>query len=626
MTRHDNSTEDIRVSDCDGASEGRPGATAFAEEVILTLPTSLLVVDEDLNIVLVNSAFCRLRGVSAESLQGANIRDILPSAEVDNRDLCAAVMSTLQTGERAQWFGYRYAATDQANRMMDIHIAPVSGPGAERRALLTLEDVSEERRQLYELSVLQQVAQAMLGMLELPRLLHAILTGMTAGGLLGLGFNRAFLMLIDDESNLLKAEMAVGPADAEEAARIWADLDIHQQTMGDLLDGYDAQSATEKSQFFGIVGDLRIPLQDNDNLPASVLDQRATAYVADAASDPRVPEDFCRLLGTNEFAVAPLLADHRRIGVIYADNSITGRAISRSDVLLFTSLANLAALAIDRAAAYEEVQQRADELEQAYEQLQAAQNRSLRAERLAGIGEMTAVVAHEIRNPLSTIGGFVNLMLRQADDPQKVQRNAKIIRDEVLRLEKILDGLLTLSRPARPRLQWHDIGQIMDDCVQTIEQAATHPPPDAPDIEINVECEPGLPQLHIDCDQIRQVLDNLIHNAIDAMPEGGTVSLSAALGEDDEFIITVSDTGSGIAPSHLQRIFDTFFTTKPSGMGLGLALSRKIVHDHGAEVLVDSAQDQGTTFSIVFPPGYEKLQKSDDASDDNDDNATKKGE
>ena len=621
MTCPDDNAEDIRGFDCDGSPQARRSATAFAEEVIVTLPTSLLVVDEDLNIVLVNSAFCRPRGLSVESLRGTNICDVLPSATADNGDLCAAVTSTLQTGERVHWFGYRYRAADQGSRMMNIHIAPVSGPGGERHVLLTLEDVSEERRQLYELSVLQQVAQAMLGMLELPRLLHAILTGMTAGGMLGLGFNRAFLMLIDGENNTLKAEMAVGPAEAEEAARIWADLDVHQKTMDDLLDGYDAQSATEKSQFFGIVGDLRIPLQDSDMLPVSVLDERTTAHVTDAAGDPRVREDFRRLLGANEFLVAPLLADHRRIGVIYADNFITGRPISRSDVQLFTSLANLAALAIDRAAAYEEVQQRADEVEQAYEQLQAAQDRSLRAERLAGSGEMTAGVAHEIRNPLSTIGGFVNLMLRQADDPQKVQRNASIIRDEVLRLEKILDGLLTLSRPARPRLQRYDIRQIMHDCVQSTEQAL-----DATDIEINFESQPDLPDLHVDPDQVRQVLDNIIHNAIDAMPEGGTVTLSANLGEDEEVIVRVSDTGSGIAPSHLQRVFDTFFTTKPSGMGLGLALSRKIVHEHGAEVYVDSEQGQGTTFTIVFPPGYEKLQETEAASDNNDDNATTKGE
>jgi PAS domain S-box-containing protein len=621
MTHHDDSTADIKGPDSHRSPKRRGKQAALAEEVIATLPIALFIVDEDLNIVLANPAFCHLRGLPKENLAGTSMSNVLPSGAEDNGDLCAAVTSTLQTGECIQWFGYRYTATDQSDRMMDIHIAPVSAPHGKRHALLTLEDVSEERRQLYELSVLQQVAQAMLGMLELRRLLHAILTGMTAGGAIGLGFNRAFLMLVHRESDLLKTEMAVGPADAEEAADIWADLAIHQQTMDDLLAGYDAQSATERSQFFGVVGDLEIPLQDNTMLPVSVLDQRTTAHVVDGAGDPRVPEDFLRLLGANEFVVAPLLANHRRIGIIYADNSITGRLISRSDVLLFTSLANLAAIAIDRAAAYEEVHQHADEVEQAYEQLQAAQERSLRAERLAGIGEMTAVVAHEIRNPLSTIGGFVNLMLRQADDPQRIQRNAKIARDEVLRLEKILDGLLTLSQPARPRLDWHDISQTIADAVETVEQA-----PDTPDIEINVECEPDLPHLRIDCDQIRQVLDNLIHNAIDAMPQGGKVTISVQLGEDGEVILKVSDTGSGIAPSHLQRIFDTFFTTKSSGMGLGLALTRKIIHDHGAEVHVESEPNQGTTFTIIFPPDYETLQKSDAVSDDNGDNATTKGE
>lgn len=564
--------------------------------VISALPVRLLMIDSDLTIVLANPAYCHQRGLSQSDVHGKNIADVFPESLLRDAGLGDALTSTLQTAERVQWSGYRYATEDHGERTLNMRLDPVADPSGRHNVLLTLEDITERHRQLYERSVLQQTAKAMLGMLDLPRLLHAILTAMTAGGAVGLGFNRAFLMLVDEETDTLRTKMAVGPPNTDEALQIWSNVETDYTSIEDFLADYESLETLADNRFADVVSDLQMPLGDTHRLPVSALHDRKTTHVIDATNDPRVPDSIRQLLQTDEFVIAPLVARDRNIGIAYADNLVNRQPISELDVQLFTSLANHAALAIDSAGAYEEVQRRASELEAAYEQLQTAQEAALRSESLAAIGEMTAIVAHEIRNPLTTIGGFANLMLRQAEHPDKVQRNSRVIYDEVIRLENILSGLLGFSRPSRPHLQSCDVCQILYEGADTIGKRLN-----TSGIRINVECSDQLPAIRTDRRQLHQVLDNLIRNAVDAMPESGTITLSALPGPDDGVTLQVADTGIGIPAADLHRIFDTFFTTKSSGMGLGLALSKKIVQDQGAEMLVESQPGRGTTFSIIFP-------------------------
>jgi PAS domain S-box-containing protein len=592
----------------------------FYENALAALPVRLIIVDQDLNILLANPAYCRPRGLMMEEVCGRNLADMFPTILLDEAGLRAAIAATLQTGERVQWSGYRQATPDHGERTLNIRLDPVDGPDGRRNALLTIEDVTERHRQLYERSVLQQVAQAMLGTLELPRLLHAILTGMTAGGAVGLGFNRAFLMLVQPDDVTLRVEMAVGPSDPDEAYKIWSEVTAEYATIEDFLADYDNLPPPEQNPFYTTVSQLLFTLEETDQLPLSVLYDGRTAHVVDASHDSRVSRQFYDLLKADEFVVAPLQVEGRCIGVAYADNHISRRPISPSDAQLFTSLSNHAALSIDRAAAYEELQHRAAELEEAYEQLTAAQERSLRSESLAAVGVMTAIVAHEIRNPLTTIGGFANLMHRQADDRQKVERNAGIIADEVNRLEEILNGLLAFSRPGNPQFRWYDVCRIVQDSVEMLEKVKPE------NVQIATECSDGLPSIYIDPGQIHQVLDNLMRNGLDAMPEGGTITVSALADSDNRVTINVADTGTGIPKDRLGRIFDTFFTTKSTGMGLGLALCKKIMSDHEAEMLVESEPEHGTTFSLIFPADNEKLLQAGNSGAQAANSAHPKGE
>ncbi|MFO7946952.1 MAG: PAS domain-containing protein, partial [Armatimonadota bacterium] len=517
----------------------------FIENIISALSVRLLIIDEQLNIVLANDEYCRGRGLTKQEVQGRTLDDVFPATILEDAGLRSAIQSTLETGERVKWSGYRHATEDHGERTLNIRLDPVEGCDGRPNVLLTIEDVTERHRQLYERSVLQQIAQAMLGMLELPRLLHAILTGMTAGGAVGLGFNRAILMLVDEEDGLLRAEMGVGPQNASEAMQIWSNVTDDYKSMEDFLEDFDRLPSEDETQLADIVSEIEMPLSASDTLPVSTLYDGRAAHVVNAAEDDRVPPRFHELVGSDEFVLAPLLAKGKRIGVAYADNLISKRPISSADVELFTSLANYAALAIDSAETYAEVERRAEELQEAYQKLEAAREDALRAESLAAIGEMTAIVAHEIRNPLSTIGGFANMMLRQSDDEQKVERNSRIIYDEVGRLENILDGLLAFSHPRQPQFEWRNLCEIINNSIQMVdEEYATRK------IKVEVECPDDLHRVYVDGDQIHQVFDNLERNAIEAMEEGGTLSIRIHE-EDTAVVCEVSDTGDGIPHSHL---------------------------------------------------------------------------
>ncbi len=565
----------------------------FLQNVINALPTRLLVLNEQLIILHANEAYLRQRRLPREQVEGKHIAEVFPHSLLEEAGLRQAMENTLRTGDRVRWAGFRQATEDHSERILNIGLDPCPGVHGERNLLVTLEDVTERHRQLYERSILHQIVQAMLGMRDLPRLLHAILTGITAGGAIGLGFNRAILLLADEEEGLLKAEMAVGPESPEQAGQIWSELS-QRRSLEEFLAAFDRLPPPEERPLRDLVARLRFPLDDTSVLPMLAAAKRETVHVYDAPNDPRVPKELYEALGVEEFVVAPLVVQDKIIGAAIADNSINHQRITQTDVQLLTALANHAALAIDSARMYAAEQRRADELAEAYRKLEAATERLVRSEALAAIGEVTAIVAHEIRNPLSTIGGFANMLKRRANDPEIVKRNAQIIVEEVAKLEEILGELLDFTKPARPQFASCSLHEIVEGSLKVVQPRA-----DSRKVKLVVDIQDNLPPVCLDARQMQQVLTNLLFNAIDAMPEGGVATLRA-WNEGSLVRIAISDTGQGIPASHLEQIFDMFFTTKPTGTGLGLALARKVIEDHGATISVASEEGKGTTFTITF--------------------------
>lgn len=241
------------------------------------------------------------------------------------------------------------------------------------------------------------------------------------------------------------------------------------------------------------------------------------------------------------------------------------------------------------------------------EELKRSQDRLIQAEKLASLGRLTADVAHEIRNPLTALGGFARRLHKIAEG-DKEKEYAEIVLTEVDRLERILKDVLTFSRDARSHLEKHSLEEIVHDTLKAHEDLCR-------ERSIGIETHVGedLMPVLIDRDQVRQALGNLVTNAVDAMPDGGRLTVTAgreAMHDVTYMFLRVTDTGQGIPSKDLPLIFEPFFTTKTigHGTGLGLSITRKIMEEHGGFIRAESTEGNGSSFTIYFP--YQSEEES----------------
>jgi two-component system NtrC family sensor kinase len=227
----------------------------------------------------------------------------------------------------------------------------------------------------------------------------------------------------------------------------------------------------------------------------------------------------------------------------------------------------------------------------------------LHVEKMATIGKMAAVVAHEINNPLSGILTYSRLVKRWIDNnaaasPKKEEMKGSLdlVASESKRCGELVKNLLSFSRVSPMNLAWSDLNQVIDRCVRLVQHKM-----DMAGIQLNLTLAADLPPVHCDPAQIEQVVLAMVINAIDALPHEGNLWISTRV--NAEWIeLVVRDDGIGIPEEHLSHIFEPFYTTKESGgSGLGLAISQNIVERHGGQIEVRSVVGQGTTFRIVLP-------------------------
>jgi len=229
-------------------------------------------------------------------------------------------------------------------------------------------------------------------------------------------------------------------------------------------------------------------------------------------------------------------------------------------------------------------------------EIRRLQDEVRRQEKLAAMGGLAAGVAHEVRNPLSSIKALATFFAGQFDDSSESHEAAKVMVQEVDRLNRVITELLEFSRPTDLKRQASDVGLLISRSIQLVQQDATNK-----SIDISAQTEDDICSAWIDPDRFTQCLLNLYLNAIQAMENGGTLTVKSAVGEAEKVNIVVIDTGRGISPEQINKIFDPYYTTKSKGTGLGLAIVEKIIEAHGGQIEVNSTLDKGTSFLISIP-------------------------
>ena len=315
-----------------------------------------------------------------------------------------------------------------------------------------------------------------------------------------------------------------------------------------------------------------------------------TLVIQNIPKDPRANAALGREWGIGSEILIPLVARDRVQGLLMAGRA-NPSSWSSDEAALADALAKQATVAIENARLYREAGE-------ALDRLQGAQYTMMRAERMAAVGTLASSLAHEVRNPLNSINLQLVLLSRRVKNLEAVEKEeisalVEAARREIARLDALVDEFLSLSSIDRLVREDSDLAEIVRETLLLMGPVAR-----LKGIAVNEQVQPDTPRMHLDREKIKQVMINLVRNAMEAMPGGGSIELKTRF-SPSAAIISVTDDGVGI--EHGIDVFDFFTTTKRGGTGLGLPISRRIAEAHGGTLTYASEPGRGTTFFLTLP-------------------------
>ena len=446
------------------------------------------------------------------------------------------------------------------------------------------------------LSTLYQIDSAMMTSASLKDLPQIILESITLKE--GLGFNRAILFLADEDKKILTPMAWSIQRESDPEGPLQKQEGLTASELSGYLVNQAAQTRNGRREADQAVHNIKVPLNKDAGILARTFLEGKTFLIDRISEDPRINKELAKRLNLDSFASIPIYAKNKVVGVIEVDNFMDKHPITEEDLYLLSMLSHQAGLALENARLY-------DFIEKTNEELKVARERLIDSEKMVAIGEMASGLAHEIRNPLVSIGGFVRRLYKRFPGDEQVQSYFQVILNEVERLEKTLNEITDFSQDPRGNYREWDLNRIVEEALGLIQR-------ELDEGNIKVEKQWGkVPKVFGDNRQLGHVFYNLFLNSCQAMPQGGVLTIRTYLdkGPDRDWVICqITDTGGGIQPDVLHNIFNPFFTTKDHGSGLGLPIVHKIVTRHNGEVDIDNRPGEGVSFLIKFPSAKEARQ------------------
>lgn len=447
---------------------------------------------------------------------------------------------------------------------------------------------ADNDKKIKELSLLYRVSNTMLSTIRLNKLIHLILTALTSGG--DPFFDRAMLFLINERAGVMQGMLGVTRQTSAGLIAPLADLEDILASRWDI--SAEDMIRQRDSEFSKQVRASRLELNKSLNVASRAVLEKRLIYVADAAREKRVGRDFVKRFGITSFATAPLMAREQVVGVVVVDNFLYGRPLSHDDLRFLQLFTNQAGMAIENSMLY-------NRIEDTNRSLREVQERLIQGERLATIGEMAASIAHELKGPMVSIGGFARRLEKKLPPASAEWDYVETIIREVGRLEKMLSDILSFSKKTTICYTHCTINEIIEDSLAIVAPAL-----EESGVVVTTRFPRRIFSFLADCQQLKQVFINLLFNAQEAMRGGGTLEISVAgatLNGADAVSVKVADSGGGIPLEVLSNIFNPFYTTKESGTGLGLPIANRIVMNHGGKIQVNNRPGIGVEFVVLLP-------------------------
>jgi signal transduction histidine kinase len=442
-----------------------------------------------------------------------------------------------------------------------------------------------------EIKFLHEVGLVLQTSVDMDEVIAMALTAVTAGQ--GFGLNRAILLLVDRNRRRLQGHFAVGPRHREEAAQIWKELEERDLTLREMAQRFFEQKMrAERERFSDLLEILSVPLDATGHPFIQTLNAQLSRFIPDLWQESGFFGGQREALGVNQLVLVPLVSKNRRIGLLLADNIVSERPIGAEDLQSLETFALPMAFAIERAALYEQLQQELERVQDANRRLHEQQETIVRMEKMALVGNLTANIAHSIRNPLTIIGGFARTLVRNTpvDDPKRSPIES-IVR-EARRLENVLQEVLIHSESLHPTLDLWDVNQIVAGTYAGMREELA-----MAGVESHLHLAPDLPQVKLDYKKLGYCLRALFGNVLGRLPRGCRLEMATKV-SDGWVEILLSDNGPPLAAEALHAARELDPGSAVTGNDLGLSLCARILAAHGAEFSADSSTENGTVFTI----------------------------
>jgi signal transduction histidine kinase len=525
--------------------------------IIFSISSYFIVLGDDERVLFANEGFYKKFQLQRDEIYNKKIEEIFYFV---NARLRGGIAQVRQSGRTVVLEKTHLLTLSKVSVIADVKVSNIVVKDRSQ-IIIIIDDVTKKLRNDYQISLMSQISESIQKNDEIDRVLYTILTGVTSGT--GLGFNRALLFLV--ENGYLVGKMAVGPDSFEEAIEIWTAASSSEDSIVDVAPPEQRAGVNLLEK----VLNAKYPAVSDNNLFVQSLLKKENIHVYDAWNDNRVSQEVRELMDVKEFLLVPLVVVNRGIGLIAADNKFNNAPILKENSELLSIFASQAAMSI-------ESYMNLDTLRIEMQKLSERQDAIIESEKLAAVGRIAAHMAHEIRNPLVTMGGYARRIIQSVKDKSRtgktIEASADIILRECERLEKTLSNVMDFSRPSKFIKEFNNLNDIISDTVVLLQN-------------------------------IFQLMLNLFQNSIDATPPGGMITVKTE-SDGDVLIVTISDTGSGIGGEDPNILFEPFYSTKVSGVGLGLAIVKKIIKDHNGSIRFFNRNGGGAECVVRLPvPG-----------------------
>jgi signal transduction histidine kinase len=418
----------------------------------------------------------------------------------------------------------------------------------------------ELNRKIRQLTAIQETGKAILSVLDIEELLGVIMNLLSSV----CQINRGIIMLVNEESASLEYIHGIG---------------------------FDHQT-------FEAIKDYKVPLHRVSNMLVRVASTGRSEYIPEIKESSLKRDNILLRQGRPVSAfVVPLITRSKVIGVMATDG-IDGKGVPQETREILEIFAPQIAIAIENAKLYKSVQDKMEELKHSQALLS-------RAEKFSFLGNLAARLAHEIKNPMTAIGTFIQLLPHKYDDEEFRRDFYQVAMEETMRVNNLITELLDLVRPKESHFAYGDLHELINKMILLVS-----PQSRGKRIDISRQFDEAIGQVWMDSEKVKQVILNLLANALDFTPQGGKIRVVTKhqLEKDGHrrAVIEVKDSGVGIPPSDMNKIFDPYFTTKHKssihkGTGLGLFIAHQHIQDHGGTIEVSSNVNKGATFVVTIP-------------------------